>query len=485
MVTPLKILFITAEAEPFAKTGGLGDVGGSLPKALHRLGHDVRIVMPAHQNIEAGYHAGKWNMSAMPGFLSVPVSGGILPAGVFRTEIPGTSVPVYFIAEKNLFDRPKIYGYNDDPYRFSFFCRAALELISALQWKPDVVHAHDWHAAPSLLWLATSGQTDDRYRGIATLFTIHNLAYQGRSSWDVLSYLGIQTSRLFEESYGEVNFMARGIYHSTMFNTVSPTYAREILSPDGGSGLDGLLRLRHYDLHGILNGLDTEIWNPTMDKNLVKPFRPSELENRIENKRALQIRLGLPQIDNVPLLAMITRLDKQKGLDIVGHALHTLLNGSAGEVQVVCLGSGKKEYEEMLSHLASYHKTKMTAILSYAPEVAPLIYGGSDIFLMPSLFEPCGLSQMIAMRYGCVPVVRETGGLADTVRDGITGFTFYDFTANDFLYAMHRALFIYNSDREAWQAIQTQGMLSDFSWQQSAYGYQQLYEWAVARVHGY
>lgn len=485
MAQQLKILFMTAEAEPFAKTGGLGDVGGSLPKALHRLGHDVRIAMPAHQNIEAGYHAGKWNLSAMPGFLSVPIRGGILPAGVFRTEIPRTSVPVYFIAEKNLFDRPKIYGYNDDPYRFSFFCRAALELISALQWKPDVVHAHDWHAAPALLWLATNGPADDRYRGIASLFTIHNLAYQGRSSWDVLSYLGVQTNRLFEESFGEVNFMARGIYHSTMINTVSPTYAREILSADGGSGLDGMLRLRHYDLHGILNGLDTEIWNPTMDKNLVKPFRPSELQNRIENKRALQVRLGLPQIDNVPILAMISRLDKQKGLDIVGHTLHTLLNGSAGNVQVVFLGSGKKEYEDMLSHLAGYHKTKMTAILSYAPELAPLIYGGSDIFLMPSLFEPCGLSQMIAMRYGCIPVVRETGGLADTVHDGITGFTFYDFTANDFLYAIHRALYIYNTDREAWQAIQTQGMLSDFSWQQSAYGYQQLYEWAIARARGY
>ncbi|MCI0444856.1 glycosyltransferase, partial [bacterium] len=229
---------------------------------------------------------------------------------------------------------------------------------------------------------------------------------------------------------------------------------------------------------------DTEIWNPTMDKNLVKPFRPSELENRIENKRALQVRLGLPQIDNVPILAMVSRLDKQKGLDIVGHTLHTLLNGSAGEVQVVVLGSGNKEYEDMFSHLARYHKTKMSVILTYAPELAPLIYGGSDIFLMPSLFEPCGLSQMIAMRYGCVPIVRETGGLADTVRDGITGFTFYDFKADDFLNAIHRALYIYNTDHDSWQAIQTQGMLNDFSWQQSAYGYQQLYEWAVARVRG-
>jgi starch synthase len=485
MPAPLKILFITAEAEPFAKTGGLADVSGSLPKALHRLGHDVRIAMPAYQNIEAANQTGKWDIGTMPGFLSVPIRGGILPTGVFRTEIPGTSVPVLFIAERSLFDRPKIYGYDDDPYRFSFFARAALELISALHWKPDVIHAHDWHAAPALAWLANNGQADERYRGIASLFTIHNLTYQGRSSWDVLSYLGIQTHQLVEERYGEVNFMARGIYHSTLINTVSPTYAREILTPDKGASLDGLLRTRHYDLHGILNGLDTEIWNPTMDKNLVKPFRPSELENRIENKRALQVRLGLPQIDNVPILAMVSRLDKQKGLDIIGHTLHTVLNGSAGEVQVVVLGSGKKEYEDMFSHLASYHKTKMSVILTYAPELAPLIYGGSDIFLMPSLFEPCGLSQMIAMRYGCVPIVRETGGLADTVRDGITGFTFYDFKADDFLNAIHRALYIYNTDHDAWQVIQTQGMLNDFSWQQSAYGYQQLYEWAVARVRGH
>ncbi len=485
MAVPLKILFLTAEAEPFAKTGGLGDVSGALPKALRRLGHDVRVVMPAHQSIEAAYHAGKWDMGSMPGGLQVAVRGAILPAGVFRAEIPGTNVPVYFIAEHNLFNRPKIYGYNDDPYRFSFFCRAALDLCPALQWKPDIIHAHDWHAAPALLWLATNGQADERYRGIASLFTIHNLTYQGRTPWDVLSYLGVHTPSLNEESYGEVNFMARGIYHSTMINTVSPTYAREILAPAGGSGLNRLLGVRHYDLHGILNGLDTQIWNPTTDTNLVKHFRPSELENRIENKRALQVRLGLPQSDNIPLLAMISRLDKQKGLDIVGHTMHTLLNGSAGEVQFVVLGSGAKEYEDMLSHLASYHKSKMTAIFAYAPELAPLIYGGSDIFLMPSLFEPCGLSQMIAMRYGCVPVVRETGGLADTVRDGITGFTFYGFTSDDFLYAIHRALYIYHIDRDVWEAIQTQGMLNDFSWQQSAYGYQQLYEWAVARVRGY
>jgi starch synthase len=411
------------------------------------------------------------------------VRGVILPAGVFRTEIPGSDVPIYFIAERNILGRPNIYGYNDDPYRFSFFSRAAVDLVSSLNWRPDIIHCHDWHTAPALLWLATTGQADPRYRNIASLFTIHNLAYQGQTSWDVLSYLGVQTHSLREEGFGEVNFMARGIYHSTLINTVSPNYAREILTASGGENLVHLLHFRHYDLHGILNGIDSEVWNPTTDRNLVSHFRPSQLENRVANKLALQERLGLEKNERIPLLAMVTRLDKQKGLDITGHTLHRILNNEAGEAQFVCLGSGAKPYEDMLSHLAAYHNKKMTVIFGYAPDLAPLIYGGSDIFLMPSLFEPCGLSQMISMRYGCVPVVRETGGLADTVRDGITGFTFYDFTSDDFFNAVQRAIFVYNNDPESWQNIQRQGMLTDYSWQQSAYGYQQLYEWAIARVH--
>ncbi len=483
MAVSLKILFLTAEAAPFAKVGGLGDVCGSLPKALKRLGHDVRVVMPAYPSIEDAHQTGKWGIGSLPGILQVPVGGTILPAGVLRAEIPGSDVPVYFIAERNLYRRPNIYGYNDDPYRFSFFCRAAFDLLPALNWRPDIIHAHDWHAAPGLLWLATRGQADERFRGIASLFTIHNLGHQGRSSADILYYLGVQTHSLNEESRGEINFMARGIFHSTLINTVSPTYTREILSPGGGSGLDGLLRFRHNDLHGILNGLDTEVWNPTTDPNLVSHFRPSQIEKRIKNKRALQERLGLPKNDRIPLLAMVTRLDKQKGLDIVGHAIHRVLNHEAGEAQFVVLGSGSKQYEIMLSQLGSYHNQKMKAIFAYEPDLAPLIYGGSDIFLMPSLFEPCGLSQMISMRYGCIPVVRETGGLADTVRDSITGFTFYDFSSDDFFNAIQRAMFVYYNDSESWQAIQRQGMLTDFSWQQSAYGYQQLYEWAVARAH--
>jgi len=414
----MKILFLTAEAAPFAKTGGLGDVCGSLPKALSELGHDVRVAMPAYQFIESAYQTGRWNLKALPFSLNVPTGSGIVPAGVFEGVLPGSRVPIYFIAERSLFDRPKIYGYDDDPYRFVFFSRAGLDLIAALDWYPDVVHAHDWHSAPALLWLATAGKSDGRYQNIATLFTIHNLAHQGRSSWNLVPYLGVHATPLRDEAAGEVNFMARGIYHATMINTVSPTYAREIMTPQGGVGLDALLRFRHYDVHGILNGLDYGEWNPEGDPHIARHFNANQLDERAENKMRLQSSIGVPQDPDVPLVSMITRLAGQKGLDIVGHVIHLLLNGLAGDAQFVVLGTGEKKYEDMMRHLANYHAVRMSAILGYAADLAPLIYAGSDIFLMPSLFEPCGLGQLIAMRYGAVPVVRATGGLADTVHDG-------------------------------------------------------------------
>jgi starch synthase len=478
MAESLNVLFLSAEVAPFAKTGGLGDIGGSLPKALHQLGHDVRVVMPAYQKIEAGYPG----VSPTGIVLQVPTGAGVLPAGVFEGRLPGNDVPVYFIAEWNLFNRPNIYGYWDDPYRFAFYSRAALELAYALNWRPHVVHAHDWHTAPAVTWLATAGQSDPRFRGIPSIFTIHNMAHQGRTSWNIFNYLQLYTHRLAEEPYGEVNFMARGIYHATLVNTVSPTYAREIMTDAGGAGLDALLRYRHYDLHGILNGLDYEEWNPAADPRLPQSFDLDTLDKRIHNRRALQARAGLPQRDNIPLVSIVSRLDFQKGLDLVGHVVHLLMNGYAGEAQFVVLGTGASHYENMFAQLAGYHRDKMTAFLSYDAGLAPLIYAGSDMFLMPSLFEPCGLGQMIAMRYGNVPVVRLTGGLADTVQDGITGFTFYDYSVNAFWDALQRAIYIYNVDKESWRRIQENGMKTDFSWQRSAQGYQQLYQWAIARM---
>ncbi len=481
MGKPLKILFLSAEVAPFAKTGGLGDIGGSLPKALAEMGHDVRVVMPAYRAIEAGYPG----VTSMPLRLDVPTGSGIISCGAFNSTLSDSEVPIYFIAEKNLFDRPTLYGYWDDPYRFAFYSKAALELARKLEWQPDVVHAHDWHTAPAVTWLATAGQSDPFYARTPTVFTIHNLAHQGKTSWNVFDYLQIQTHSLAEEEYGEVNFMARGIYHATMVNTVSPSYAREIMTPEGGAGLDSLLRFRSYDVHGILNGLDYDQWNPTTDQRIAQPFDSATLADRAANRRALQKAAGLPQVENVPLVAMVSRLDWQKGLDITGHVIHMLMNEFAGPAQFVVLGTGDSGYETMFAQLASYHRDKMTAYLDYNAGLAPSIYAGSDMFIMPSLFEPCGLGQMIAMRYGSVPVVRATGGLADTVSDGITGFSFYEFSSPAFWDALQRAIYIYNVDRTAWQAIQKNGMAADFSWDRSAMGYQQLYEWAEARVRGY
>ena len=476
MSKSLKILFLSAEVAPFAKTGGLGDIGGSLPKALKALGHDVRVVMPAYQNIESGYPG----VESIPVRLDVPTNFGDTPAGVFQGQLPDSEVPIYFIAEWHLFNRPTLYGYWDDPYRFAFFSRAALELAVALDWRPDVVHAHDWHTAPAIAWLATAGQTHPFLNNIPTVFTIHNLAHQGKVGWDVFDYLGIQTHSLHEEAYGEVNFMARGIFHATLVNTVSPTYAREIMTYEGGAGMDGLLRHRQHDLYGILNGLD-ESWNPATDFHLAENYDVEEMDGRLRNRHILQEKANLPQRDDIPLVAMITRLDWQKGLDITGHVIHQLMNGFAGEAQFVLLGTGEAHYEQMFAHLAGYHRDKMTAFLDYNAGFAPTIYAGSDIFLMPSLFEPCGLGQMIAMRYGSVPLVRATGGLADTVQNGITGYTFNEYSSAAFGEALQQAIYVYNTDKAAWRAMQRRGMTADFSWSRSALGYQELYEWAMAR----
>jgi starch synthase len=478
MAKSLKILFVSAEVAPFAKTGGLGDIGGSLPKALRALGHDVRVVMPAYKNIESGYPG----VEPAPIRLDVPTNFGNLPAGVFQGTLPDSDVPIYFIAEWHLFNRPTLYGYWDDPYRFAFFSRAALELTVALEWKPDVLHAHDWHTAPAITWLSTAGQGYEHFRGIPSVFTIHNLAHQGKVNWDIFNYLGIQTHSLAEEAYGEVNFMARGIYHATMVNTVSPTYAREITTYEGGSGMDALLRHRQYDLHGILNGLDYDAWNPATDKRLAANYSLDDMNGRLHNRRVLQERSNLPVRDDIPLVAMISRLDWQKGLDITGHVIHLLMNGYSGDAQFIVLGTGEAHYENMFAQLAGYHHGKMTAFLDYNAGFAPLIYAGSDIFVMPSLFEPCGLGQMIAMRYGSVPVVRATGGLADTVQDSINGFTFNDYSSEGFWHALQRAIYFYNVDKDSWRAIQQNGMKADFSWEQSGLGYQQLYEWALARA---
>ena len=483
----MKILFLSAEVAPFAKMGGLADVAGSLPKALAKLGHDVRVFLPAYGPIEEFARSGKFGIRSNPLTLQVPLGHGMEPAGLFETTLPGSDVPVWFIANWHHFGgRPWLYGYRDDPYRFAFFCRAALDAaVAAMGWRPDVVHAHDWHAAPAVAWLNTAGHADPLYAEMPTVYTIHNLMHQGTSPWQIFDYLGLITHRLAEERYGEANFMARGIHHATMINTVSPNYAREILTHHGGCGMDAILRSRSFDVHGILNGLDFDVWDPSTDKHLAATFSAHAIQGRTENRRALQQRAGLPMRDDLPIVAMVTRIDHQKGFDIAAHVLHRLMNNDAGEAQFILLGSGDHRAENMLRSIAGYHNRKMKLFLGYDPELAPLIYGGSDVFLMPSLFEPCGLGQMIAMRYGSVPVIREVGGLSDTVREPITGFGFVGYNPDEFWGALARALHTYRNEPEKWRAIQRNGMTADFAWQTSAERYRQLYEWAIARVRGY
>ena len=479
----MKVLFLSSEVAPFAKTGGLADVAGSLPKALGGLGHDVRVTMPAYASIERALQDGLWGLRAIGPTLRVPILGGVA-AGVLETTLPGSSVRVQFLAERDLFDRPNLYGYADDPYRFGFFCRAALQWAVEVQgWRPDVVHAHDWHAAAAVLWLATAGQDDLRYRDLPTVFTIHNLLHQGRASVDLLRYLGIRTNRLYEEGPAEINLMARGIHSATMINTVSPTYAREILTPEGGMGLDGLLRYRGFDVHGILNGIDDELWNPARDGHLTATYDAQSIDRRLVNKRALQNRVRLPLRDDRPLLAMVSRLDVQKGVDLLEPVAARLLSDTEADVQLVVLGSGVPEHEQAIRRLADAYPDRMAAVLSYDPALAPLIYGGADVFLMPSRFEPCGLGQMIAMRYGCVPVVRATGGLADTVQHGVTGFSFAPYDPAAFEQTLRLAVRTWR-DRSAWRELQRRAMATDFSWTASARGYEQLYGWAIARVRG-
>lgn len=477
----VRILFLSAEVNPFAKVGGLGDVAGSLPRALHALGHDVRIVTPAYHATEEALRTGSGIRALSP--IRVPVRSAsgwqAVEAGVLEGRLPGSEVPVYFLARRPLYDRDRVYGYRDDAYRFAFLGRGAFELLDSVGWRPDLLHAHDWHAAPAVVWLALA--PDPLYAGIPSVFSIHNLSHQGHAPRAVLSSLGVEAAPLPEEQPGEVNFMARGIHHAAAVGTVSPTYAREILSASGGAGLDGLLRRRARELSGIVNGLDTAEWNPARDRRLERPFDTSSLDARAANKRELQIRSGLPPRARTPLFAIVSRLERQKGLDIAGQALHLLLN-DAEEAQVVVLGSGASEYSAMLRGMAEHHQREMAVFLDvFDNELAHLIYGGADALLMPSLFEPCGLSQLIAMRYGCVPVVRATGGLADTVMDGLTGFAFEEYSAEAFWRALARALRVYREDPDLWRRIQERGMAVDSSWERSAREYVELYERVLTR----
>lgn len=473
---PLKVLILAAEIVPFAKVGGLADVVGALPKALQALGHDVRLIMPRYRQVDTE----RFQLKTI--FDSVPVRMGSfqVPVSVCEGEI-GDHIPVYMIDAPRYFDRENIYGYTDDGERFILFCRAALEAVRTLNWSPDIVHCNDWHTGIVPNWMHTVYHTDPLFANAATVYTIHNLAYQGIFGYRILEVAGVATGGFLYPQITElanvVDIMGRGILFSDAITTVSERYSQEILTPTFGEKLDHLLRSRRDRLFGVLNGVDYQEANPATDRYIHTHYDAASLDKRAENKAFLQEYAHLPIQENVPLLAMISRLTDQKGLDLIARVIQPLLTQG---VQFIILGIGDQHYHELLQNLAARHPEQIAIFLTFNTELAQRIYAGSDMFLMPSRFEPCGLSQMIAMRYGSVPIVRHVGGLADTVQEYNTltgegnGFVFANYDAWELFAAIVRALSVYRF-KDAWHEIQKRGMAADHSWSASAKRYVEIY----------
>lgn len=473
----MKIGFVASEAVPFIKTGGLADVAGALPKALAAMGHDVRVFIPKYGQIPQKYK----NEMQHVWDGELPVAWRRKFVGIEKLVRDG--VTWYFVDNEGYFNRDGFYGCEDDAERFSFFSRAVLNSLPALDFFPDILHANDWHAALVPVFLRLEHMGDGRYEGIRSVFTIHNLKYQGvfdkRVMTDVLGLDWKYFNNGDLEYYDAVNFMKGGIVYADKVTTVSRTYAEEIQYEYFGEGLNGLLRSLGDRLTGIVNGIDNESYNPRTDRHLLYPYGSKNLQLKIDNKAALQHQLGLPEQRRVPMVAMVTRLVEAKGLDLVMRIIDELLNQE--DMQFVLLGVGDHEYEEWFRELAWRHPNKVSVNLSFSAELAQRIYASADIFLMPSKYEPCGIGQLIAMRYGAVPIVRGAGGLKDTVQpyDKLTGegngFVFPNYNAHELLFTMKRALSLFK-DLTAWKALARNAMETDYGWSRSAQEYRALYE---------
>lgn len=484
MQAKLKILLVSSEVDPFAKTGGLADVTGSLPKALARLGHDVRIIMPRYKQIKETEY-----MADMPVEMDGHLETAIIKTSLLPVRGPEADirVPVYFVDNYKFFYRDGLYGHIDDGARFNFFTKAVLSALPKIGFQPDVIHCNDWQSALLPLFLKTKYEDEPFYRDTATVFTIHNLQYQGKFPKDILVTLNLPEKKFFTsdqlEYWGQVNYMKAGILYADLINTVSDKYSLEIQTAELGEGLDGLLRKRAQDLYGILNGIDYNNFNPETDNRIHKNFSLATLENKKNNKYALQKEMGLPQKD-VPLISMISRLASQKGLDLVANVIDDLLQT---DVQFVLLGSGDDKYQQFFSELKIRYRDKAAIHIGFDSDLAQRIYAASDIFLMPSRFEPCGLSQLISMRYGTVPVVHATGGLEDTVIDYHennrrgNGFSFDHYSAVELWKTIQRAVGLYNAYPDQWKEVVSNAMKADFSWNKSAEKYLSLYSAAISK----
>lgn len=476
----MKVLFVAAEAFPFAKTGGLADVIGSLPAALRKLGVDAGVIMPAYGSIDPEYR-GK-----MKRLCKVTVSLGWRYQYCELKMLEYQGVPFYFVENDYYFKRNAIYSFFDDAERFAFFSRAVLHALPCLDTAPQILHCHDWHTGPVSVFLRAHFSRDPYYREIKTIFSIHNLLYQGNFPREVLSEIMELGDEYFTvsgiEFYGQVSYLKAGLVFSDYLTTVSPTYALEIQSPHCGYGMEGILQERSMQLAGIVNGIDLAAYNPSTDEHIFVKYRRS-LHKKRENKLRLQQQLGLAVEGETPLIAFVNRLVEQKGLDIIIEALPELLNMG---VQMIFLGTGDEHYTRLLQEMADLYPGKLSVNIFFDEPLAHKIYAASDFFLLPSLFEPCGIGQLIALRYGAIPVVRQTGGLSDTVGDfdemtGIgNGFTFANYNAYDMIITIKRALTIYQ-DKKLWHRIVSNALREDHGWAISARQYLDLYRELVGQ----
>lgn len=468
----MKVLFASSEAFPYACSGGLADVAGALPKALRKRFVGCRIILPLYAAISEEMRK---NMNFICN-ITVPVAWRRQYCGVFEAHLDG--VIYYFIDNQYYFNREGLYGYYDDAERFAFFSRAVLEVIPHIGFTPDIIHCNDWQTALIPVYLNAFYKQNEEYANIKTVYTIHNIQYQGKYGDELYAdVLGLpEEQKSIMEYDGCINFMKGGIQCADKITTVSPTYSKEILNPFYSHGLDSILSNFTDKLSGIVNGIDTEVYNPETDNLIYKKYSVSTLSLKSENKQKLQEEMGLPQIEDVPLIGMVTRLVKHKGLDLVKYAFEDILKN---DVQFVILGTGEWEFENFFTEMAKKYPDKVSVVIGFKPKLAHCIYAGSDIFLMPSLSEPCGLAQMVALRYGTIPIVRRTGGLNDTISDSGdgkgNGFTFVDYNAHEMQNAVLRAVNGYH-DKKGWEILRNRACLCDNSWKTSANAYLKLYK---------
>lgn len=469
----MDILYCSSEALPFAGSGGLADVAGSLPQSLCRKNQDCRIVMPLYGSIKQELRD---TMQFITNF-TVPVAWRQQYCGIFMSQWNGCTY--YFIDNEYYFKRDNLYGYFDDAERFAFFSRAILEMLPRIDFHPDIINANDWQTALVPTYYYTMYSKDSWYSNIKCIITIHNIQYQGMYGWQVNNEcVGIPEEYCYLlDMNGDVNFLKSAIETSVRVTTVSPSYVCEIRDPWFSHGLDSILNLRYYKLVGILNGIDVDSYNPQTDKNIYKHYSADNMKGKAENKKELQKRLGLEVKKDAPIVAMVTRLAGHKGLDMVRMGLDEIMQENQ-DMQFVLLGSGEAQYEDFFRGMEQKYKGRLCSYIGFVPELARKIYAGADIFLMPSKAEPCGLSQMIALRYGTIPVVREVGGLRDSVKDsqdGVgNGFTFRNYDTADMLNCLRRALGAY-ADKKGWKILVERAMRCDNSWEKSAKEYINLY----------